>query len=175
MRIGKFLIQYQEAVQLIKKDSKDEFGRLVSIILHAIFSFYWAIDNISLAAAYGVINIPQYEFTQTGMTVKFIGMAIAAFFNLRTWLRLHYQQLQIRKELKLKKNEHSLAKEKELIEIVKKQWKMFLLCVKIYGDMLPTIGKSQLASKLLGVKIPRLIQALGGLLNASVSCLIAAY
>ena len=67
-----------------------------------------------------------------------------------------------------------MAKEKELIDIVKKQWKMFLLCVKIYGDMLPTIGKSELASKLLGVKIPRIIQALGGLLNASVSCLIAA-
>ena len=108
------------------------------------------------------------------MTVKFIGMAIAAFFNLRTWLRLHHQELQIRKFLKNPKAEHSLAQEKELIVIVKKQWKMFLLCVKIYGDMLPTIGRSQLASKLLGVKIPRIAQALGGLITASVSCLLAA-
>lgn len=54
-----------------------------------------------------------------------------------------------------------------------RQWKMFLLILKIYGDMLPTIGRSQLAQQLLGIKIPRIVQALGGLLNALVSCVIA--
>jgi hypothetical protein len=108
------------------------------------------------------------------MTVKFVGMAIAAFFNLRTWLRLHHQELQNRKQLKYLKGEESLAKERELIDLVLRQWKMFLLCVKIYGDMLPTIGRSELAKKVLGVRIPRLAQALGGLVNALVSCLIAA-
>lgn len=58
MRLGKFVLEYQEAVKLITQDSRDEFGRLVSIILHAFFSFYWALDNLSLAAAYGVLNIP---------------------------------------------------------------------------------------------------------------------
>ena len=58
MRIGKFIIEYHEALELIHRDSKDEFGRLVSIILHAIFSFYWALDNVSLAASFGIINIP---------------------------------------------------------------------------------------------------------------------
>jgi hypothetical protein len=142
MRLGKFMIEYQQALALISRDTRDEFGRLVSIVLHAIFSFYWALDNLSLAAVYGLINTPDYEFSQSAMTVKFIGMSIAAFFNLRTWLRLHYQELQIRKQLKHLKGEENLAKERELIDLVIRQWKMFLLCLKIYGDMLPTIGRS---------------------------------
>lgn len=57
MRLGKFIIEYHEVVELINTNTKDEFGRLVSIILHAIFSFYWALDNISLAAYFGLANI----------------------------------------------------------------------------------------------------------------------
>jgi len=52
---------------------------------------------------------------------------------------------------------------------------MFLLCVKILGDMLPTIAKSAIAKKILKIKVPRLAQAMGGLISALVSCLIAAY
>ena len=63
--------------------------------------------------------------------------------------------------------------DKELMEIVIKQWKTFLLCIKIYADMLPTIGRSDLAKKIIGAKIPRIIQALGGLVSALVSCLLA--
>lgn len=59
------------------------------------------------------------------------------------------------------------------MRLVLKQWKIFLLCLKFYGDMLPTIGKSELARKALGIKIPRVLQAIGGLINALVSCLIA--
>jgi hypothetical protein len=81
---------------------------LVKIILHAIFSFYWALDNLSLLAVFGLINMAEYEFTQTALTVKVIGMSIAAFFNLRTWLRLHYQELQIRKQLKEVKGHENL-------------------------------------------------------------------
>lgn len=85
------MIEYQQAATLIHRETRDEFGRLISIILHAIFSFYWALDNLSLAALYGLVNAPEHEFSQSAMTVKFIGMTIAAFFNLRTWLRLHHQ------------------------------------------------------------------------------------
>lgn len=60
MRLGKFVIEYEEAIRLIHAESKDEFGRLISIILHAIFSFYWALDNVSLAASFGIINIPEF-------------------------------------------------------------------------------------------------------------------
>lgn len=106
------------------------------------------------------------------MTVKFIGMSIAAFFSLRTWLRLHHQELKIRKELKEAKDEDNLEKSKELMNLVIRQWKTFLLCVKFFADMLPTIGKSELAKRVLGIKIPRIWQAVGGLINALVSCLI---
>lgn len=58
MRLGKFIIEYYEALELINGGTTDEFGRLISIILHAIFSFYWALDNVSLAASFGIINIP---------------------------------------------------------------------------------------------------------------------
>ncbi|MCB0369052.1 MAG: hypothetical protein KDD45_06250 [Bdellovibrionales bacterium] len=85
MRLGKFIIEYQQALKLINEDSKDEFGRLVSIVLHAIFSFYWALDNLSLMAVFGMINMAEYEFSQSAMTVKLVGMSLAAFFNLRTW------------------------------------------------------------------------------------------
>lgn len=61
------------------------------------------------------------------------------------------------------------------MDLVLQQWKMFLLCAKILGDMLPTIAKSAIAKKLLKIKVPRLAQAIGGLINALVSCLIAAY
>lgn len=99
------MIEYQQALTLICQDTKDEFGRLVNIILHAIFSFYWVLDNLSLLAVFGLINMAEYEFTQSAMTVKFIGMIIASLFNLRTWLRLHHQELQIRKQLKDLKRE----------------------------------------------------------------------
>jgi predicted outer membrane lipoprotein len=105
MRLGKFIIEYHEALELIHRDSKDEFGRLVSIILHAIFSFYWALDNVSLAASFGIINIPEFEVSQSAMTIKFFGMALAAFFNLRTWIRLHHEELKARKMLKSLKGE----------------------------------------------------------------------
>ena len=59
------------------------------------------------------------------------------------------------------------------MDLVLRQWKMFLLCLKIYGDLLPTIGRSELAKRLLGIKIPRLVQAIGGMVNALVSCVIA--
>lgn len=58
MRLGKFMIEYQQALALINQDNKkDEFGRLVKLILHAIFSFYWALDNLSLLAVFGLINM----------------------------------------------------------------------------------------------------------------------
>ena len=58
------------------------------------------------------------------------------------------------------------------MNLVIRQWKTFLLCVKFFADMLPTIGKSELAKRVLGIKIPRIWQAVGGLINALVSCLI---
>jgi hypothetical protein len=60
------------------------------------------------------------------------------------------------------------------MDLVGQQWGMFLLCVKILADMLPTIAKSAIAKKILKIKIPRLAQALGGLISALVSCVIAA-
>jgi len=49
---------------------------------------------------------------------------------------------------------------------------MFLLCLKIYGDMLPSIAKSVIAKKLLKIEVPRLLQAIGGLINAFVACIL---
>ena len=54
------MIEYQQAAALIHSETRDEFGRLISIVLHAIFSFYWALDNLSLAALYGLINTPEH-------------------------------------------------------------------------------------------------------------------
>ena len=142
MRLGKFMVEYQQALALINREDNDEFGRLINIILHAIFSFYWALDNLSLLAGFGLIKMAEYEFTQTAMTVKFIGMSIAAFFNLRTWLRLHHQELQLRRKLREAKDEENLEKSKEVMQLVIRQWKIFLFCLKFSGDMLPTIGKS---------------------------------
>lgn len=56
------------------------------------------------------------------------------------------------------------------MQLIKEQWKMFLLCIKIYGDMLPSIAKSVIAKKIFKKQIPRVAQALGGLINAIVSC-----
>jgi len=97
MRLGKFILEYQEVIQLIHKSTRDEFGRFVNIILRAIFSFYWALDNLALVSSYGLINIPSFEISQTAMTIKFFGMTIAALLNLRTWLRLHHEELKARR------------------------------------------------------------------------------
>ena len=56
-----------------------------------------------------------------------------------------------------------------------KQWRMFLLCVKIFADMFPTIAKSAIAKRLLKTEVPRVVQSLGGLINGLVSCIIASY
>lgn len=175
MRLGKFVLEYYEAVELIHRDTKDEFGRLVSIILHAIFSFYWALDNISLAASFGIVNVPEFEVSQSAMTIKFFGMVLAAILNLRTWIRLHHEELKARRQLKSLRGEENLVKDKELMALVFQQWKTFLLCLKIFGDMLPTIAKSAIAKRLLKIEVPRVVQAVGGVVNAFVSCLIASY
>ncbi len=52
---------------------------------------------------------------------------------------------------------------------------MSLLCLKIYADMLPSIAKSVIAKKLLKIEIPRILQALGGLINAFVACILVSY
>lgn len=91
MRLGKFVIEYHEVLEIINRPTNDEFGRLVSIIIHAIFSFYWALDNLSLVASFGIINAPEFEVSQSAMTVKFVGMVLAALYNLRTWMRLHHE------------------------------------------------------------------------------------
>lgn len=56
--------------------------------------------------------------------------------------------------------------------LVRQQWKMFLLCLKICADMLPSIAKSTIAKKLFNFKIPRTLQAVGGLTNALVACVL---
>lgn len=38
--------------------------------------------------------------------------------------------------------------------------------------MLPSIAKSAIAKKLFTYEIPRVVQAMGGLMNAFVSCLL---
>lgn len=175
MRLGKSVIEYREVLQLIRCDASDEFGRLVRIILHGIFSVYWALDNLSLVASFGLINIPEFEISQSAMTIKFVGMSLATLFNLRTWVRLHYEELKARREIRRLRGEENLSKDKEMMELVLRQWKMFLMCLKIMAEMLPTIARSALAKQLLNIKVPRVAQALGGLVNAFVSCLIAAY
>jgi hypothetical protein len=56
--------------------------------------------------------------------------------------------------------------------LIKEQWLMFLLCLKIYADMLPSIAKSVIAKQIFKIDIPRIVQALGGLINAFVACII---
>ena len=109
------------------------------------------------------------------MTIKFFGMALAALYNLRTWVRLHHEELKARKMLKSLKGEENLVKDREMMALVFQQWKTFLLCLKILADMLPTIAKSAIAKKILKIQVPRVAQAIGGLINAFVSCLIASY
>lgn len=46
------------------------------------------------------------------MTIKFIGMSIAALFNLRTWTRLHYEELKARRLLRELRGEENLSKDK---------------------------------------------------------------
>ena len=54
--------------------------------------------------------------------------------------------------------------------LIRQQWKMFLLCLKISADMLPSIAKSTIAKRVLKFDIPRVAQAVGGLINALVAC-----
>ena len=60
MRLGKSLLEYQLVLRLMHKETKDEFGRLFRIILHGIFSCYWALDNLSLLASFGLTNVPEF-------------------------------------------------------------------------------------------------------------------
>ena len=41
-------------------------------------------------ATFDILDIKEYQIHQTAMTVKFIGLCIAAFLNLRSWFRLHH-------------------------------------------------------------------------------------
>jgi hypothetical protein len=107
------------------------------------------------------------------MSIKFVGLCFAAFLNLRSWFRLHHAEIRGRRELKYLKGSDNLRKSKEVSKLVKEQWKMFLLCCKIYADMLPSIAKSAIAHKLLKIQIPRVVQAIGGLANAMVSLVLA--
>ena len=90
MRVGKFISEYGIIIKLIREDTNDEFKRLARILCHCIFSFYWVADNLSLLAAFDIVEFPEYQMHQTAMTVKFIGLCVAAFLNLRSWLRLHH-------------------------------------------------------------------------------------
>ena len=151
MRMGKFITEYYSVIQLIKKEVKDEFERLLKILCHCIFSFYWVADNIAVLASFDLLEIPEYQIHQSAMTIKFIGLCFAAFLNLRSWFRLHHAEIKGRGELKYLKGADNLRKSKEVRKLVNEQWKMFLLCVKIYGDMLPSIAKSVIAKKLLKI------------------------
>lgn len=53
--------------------------------------------------------------------------------------------------LKVLKGEENLKKNVELLELIQEQWKMFLLILKIYGDILPTFAKSTFAKKTLKI------------------------
>ena len=104
------------------------------------------------------------------MTIKFIGLFLAALLNIRSWFRLHHSELKARRSLKYLKGDENLKKTRELMILVRQQWKMFLLCLKISADMLPSIAKSTIAKKIFKFDIPRVAQALGGLVNALVAC-----
>ena len=107
------------------------------------------------------------------MTVKFIGLCLAALLNIRNWFRLHHSELKVRRALKYVKGDENLKKNRELMILIHQQWKMFLLCLKIYADMLPSFAKSTIAKKIFNFDIPRIAQAMGGLINALVSCILA--
>ena len=139
---------------------------------HTLFSFYWVADNAHLLSSFDLLQVPEYQLYQSAMTLKFMALSAAAFLNLRSWFRLHHAEIKGRNELKYLKGAENLKKSKEIMRLVKEQWKMFLLCLKIYADMLPSIAKSVIAKKILKIEIPRTAQALGGLLSAIVSCIL---
>lgn len=112
MRMGKFISEYHTIIKLIREEAKDEFGRLVRILCHCMFSFYWVADNMTLLASYDWLTMPEYQIQQSAMTIKFIGLCIAAFLNLRSWFRLHHAEIKAKRELKYLKGADNLKKSK---------------------------------------------------------------
>jgi hypothetical protein len=53
--MGKFISEYYTIIKLIREDTRDEFGRLVRILCHCIFSFYWVADNIAVLASFDLL------------------------------------------------------------------------------------------------------------------------
>jgi hypothetical protein len=100
MRLGKFITEYHSIIKLMREETKDEFGRLARILCNCIYSFYWITDNITLLASFDLLDIPEYQMYQTSMTIKFMGLCVAAVLNLRSWFRLHHAEIKAKKELK---------------------------------------------------------------------------
>lgn len=48
-----------------------------------------------------------------------------------------------------------------------------LLFIKIVGDMLPSVSRSIFARRLLKIRIPGIVQSIGGLSNALISCYLS--
>ena len=101
MRLAKFIQEFSRIVKMIKQPTKDQYRRLIQIIIHTFFSFYWVFDNLCLLSAFNIIKAPEFELSQTGMTIKVIALSGAALLNLRNWLKLHHEQIKARKMLKV--------------------------------------------------------------------------
>ncbi len=56
--------------------------------------------------------------------------------------------------------------------IIYEQWKTFLCCLKVIADMLPSLGRSKVLKQLINRDVPRSLQALGGMTNALVACVL---
>ena len=103
MRLAKFIQEFSRIIKLIREPSKDEYRRLVQIIINTFFSFYWVLDNLCLLSAFNIIEAPEFELNQTAMTIKVIALTIAAILNLRNWIKLHHEEIKAKKMLKVLK------------------------------------------------------------------------
>ena len=60
MRLGKFIGEYKTIIKLMQEGTEDEFGRLMRIICHSFFAFYWFLDNAALMCSFNLLHFQEY-------------------------------------------------------------------------------------------------------------------
>lgn len=143
------------------------------ILCKFMFGVYWVFDNLQVLGEYGFVRVAAYEVEYYSMTAKFLALVLALLLNFRNMMRMHYEEIKTRKKFAFLRKQENLNASEKVEHLVTQQRISVLLFIKIVGDMLPSVARSLFARRLLQIKIPKIVQNIGGLANALTACYLS--
>ncbi|KRX01588.1 hypothetical protein PPERSA_01491 [Pseudocohnilembus persalinus] len=167
MRLFKSFQELKYLVQLIKSEdnkNKDQFERLIQIIIRGLFTLYWYNDNMTILCKSGVLQQNFLKFQQKAMDLRLYGLIFSLIINSRNYMRFHHQEILVRQKIPfLKDEQENMEAVEEIKRIRKLKTRQLLIFLKVIGDSFLSFAGTKLADNWFKRIFPKIMVNIGGL------------